>query len=105
MSCGFKPEALNRSNASGMLVPGPGKLTSSAFDLRPSSLPVGTLYLGPPDKATARVIMSAHDTVDGHSFSNAFFTSSMNSYPLTVWFGPASFSDWSSSVESIRIDA
>jgi hypothetical protein len=51
------------------------------LETNPSRLPVGTLYFGPPDKATAslvaRAMISAHDTVEGQAASSASFTSSI----------------------------
>lgn len=77
--------------------------------MSPSRLPVAIVYLGPPASATesrvASVMMSAHETVEGHVFSRIVLASSMSSYPRTVLFGPASFSDLVPFVESINMDA
>lgn len=75
---------------------GPGRLTSLDRDISPSTLPVGILYLVPPDRATASLvasaIMSAQETVCGHARSRAVLIWSISSYSLTVPFAPASFS-------------
>ncbi|RDX64817.1 hypothetical protein CR513_56575, partial [Mucuna pruriens] len=79
------------------------------METNPSRLPVGTSYLGPPDRATASrvasVMMSAHDTVEGHAASTLSFTSSIRSYPLTPTFVPESFSAVLLLVEFISMDA
>lgn len=84
-------------------------VTSSILETNPSRLPVGTWYLGPPDKATAvrvaRVMMSAHDTVEGHADSRFSFTSSIRSNPRTKSFVSDSFSALLDVVEFIRMDA
>lgn len=50
-------------------------------------------------------MMSAQETIPGHSASTAAFTLSMKSKPLRVWFGVAVFSAWVLEVEFRRTDA
>lgn len=50
----------------------------------------------------AIAIMSAQETTPGHSASASSFSASMNSYPLTLKLGPATFSEEG---PSINIDA
>ena len=50
----------------------------------------------------AIAIISAQETIPGHSASKAAFKASMNSYPLTERLAPAFFSE---EVPAIRIDA
>jgi hypothetical protein len=53
-----------------------------------------------------KAIISAHETVRGHSFSSVALITSMNSYPLKEFaFGNASFSGENPSTESKSIDA
>lgn len=67
--------------------------------------------MGPPARATAsrvaRAIMSAQETVEGQAASSLVLIWSISSYPRTVWFGPAFFSDCFVLVDfgSINIDA
>ncbi|KAK2451293.1 Peroxidase superfamily protein [Trifolium repens] len=87
----------------------PGMVTFKPFDTNPSLLPVKTWYLGPFANAIASlvaiVMISAHETVSGHSCSKVLLMSSIRSNPRSVWFGLASFSDFLFSVESISIEA
>ena len=103
------PFAAKACCAADTVEPGPGSATSDVLDTTPSRLPVATSYRGPPAMATesrvARVIISAHETVEGHAVSNAFFISSISSNPRTVPFAPEAFSDLLPLVESINMDA
>lgn len=53
----------------------------------------------------ARVRMSAQETIEGQFCSKILLASSMTSYPRTVWFGIAVFSDVLLLVGSISIEA
>ncbi|KAF7819234.1 hypothetical protein G2W53_024689 [Senna tora] len=90
ISCFLIPFLPKNSKASATEIPPPGKSTSLLLETKPSRRPVGTTYLGPPARPTASLvamlIMSAHDTVEGHAASTACFASSITSNPLTLPF-------------------
>lgn len=86
-----------------------GGILTSLLETSPSSLPVGTPYVGPPDNGTTSLVasatMSAHETVKGHTTLIASFTLSIRSYPLTDSFVPLSFFVVVLLVESMRMNA
>ncbi|KAL5706292.1 hypothetical protein ACHQM5_024481 [Ranunculus cassubicifolius] len=57
------------------------------------------------ESLATKAIISAHETVPGHSASSNFFTPSMNSNPLRAKFGGESFSALLFGVLLRRMDA